>query len=195
VSELALLHPPQIRGSGYSRRVEDQPALTTAIIAASVALAVAAVTNAVSLIAGWRQRIHERRLAHTEREYQRRADAYLEAMTLINHGMDWVNRTLPVISPGPEPPPPLDEDALRRANALIALFGSDETRTLMTELAHQQRGFQIHVESHEEAKRAGTAFGDNKSWGSWDGIEASREKCREVRTQIEQAMRRDLGTA
>jgi hypothetical protein len=48
--------------------VDGQTALTTAIIAATVALAVAGVTNAISLFAGWRQSKHERGLAKAERE-------------------------------------------------------------------------------------------------------------------------------
>ena len=173
--------------------MDGQTALTTAVIAATVALAVAGVANAVSLFAGWRQRKHERSLARAEREYQRRADAYLEAMTLINHGMDWVERTMPVIGPGPEPPPPIGDETLRRANSLLALFGSDGTRDLMRQLGKAQREFSLNVEAHEDAKAEGRAYGDHDDWGSWRRIEDTRAECRRLRGLVEQSMRADLG--
>jgi hypothetical protein len=169
-----------------------QVALLAAAIAAAVSLVVAGITSGVALLTSWRQRKHERGLARIEREYQRRADAYLEALTLVNHGMDWVNRTLPVISPGPEPPASVPDDSLRRANALAALFGSPRTLALMQQLAQAQREFALHVEAHESAKAANRQFADPGEWGSWRKLQETRGECRRLLTEIEQAMRDDL---
>jgi hypothetical protein len=145
----------------------------------------------VSFITSWLQRGHERGLARIEREYQRRADTYVEALTLVNHSMDWVNRTLPVITPAPPAPDPADEDTLRRASALVSLFGSAATLALMEELVVKQREFAVNVQMHASAKAAGRGFSAEDP-GSWQEIMATREACRALQTPIEQAMRTDL---
>ena len=157
------------------------------------ALIAAAVSVTVTFGGGWRQRVHERSLAKVERQYQRQADAYVEALGLINHSMAWVDRTLPMIGPKPDPPGPPPDEVLNRANALVALFGSDATRAAMERLGSAQRDFEIHVMAHPSAQRAENPLAEE--WGSWSKLQATREQCHTLQREVEAAMRVDLDKA
>lgn len=78
----------------------------------------------------------------------------------------------------------------RRANALIALFGSDETRRRLGDLRQKQRDLELHVEAHPTAARKFDT--DSDEWGTWPKLVAGREECRAARARVEESMRNDF---
>jgi len=174
----------------------------TAAIAAGSALIVAAITN----VAGWilaerrrqqeltlfrAQRTHNWNLARAERSFQRRADAYAEVLTLLNVSMDWVEGTEPFIGPIGEPPTLPDEDTIRRARALIDLFGSDRTRDAMTKLATSQHNFELAVRERNETRQRGRDPEDAER-GSFRSVHDARQDCRALQKAVVEYMRLDL---
>jgi hypothetical protein len=74
------------------------------------------------------EREHLERMARIERVQPRRAETYLELLALLNHVMEIVDRTQPIIEPMPAPPDPPDEERLRMNQARIGAFGSPEVK-------------------------------------------------------------------
>lgn len=176
--------------------------IVTAVIAAGVALLVAGVGAIVNWRLGSRQltqeltlfraqRTHSWNLAHAERRYQRRADAYAEVLTLLHNSMDWIERTEPFVGPTAEPPNRPDEEVIRRARALVDLFGSDATQADMAKLADRQRDFELNVRARQEARERHSDPEDGET-GSFRVIHEARQDCRALRNVVVVRMRQDL---
>ncbi|HEX6758636.1 MAG TPA: hypothetical protein VF086_09550 [Propionibacteriaceae bacterium] len=73
---------------------------------------------------------HERTMAHDAREQERRANAYVRLLTVVERIGQWAQMVKPMLDTNPpqevRPMPDLDEQA--EAMALVNAFGSDEIR-------------------------------------------------------------------
>jgi hypothetical protein len=73
---------------------------------------------------------HERTMAHDAREQERRGNAYVRLLTVVERSGQWAQMVKPMLDSDPPQPvrplPDLDEQA--EAMALVNAFGSDEIR-------------------------------------------------------------------
>ena len=70
---------------------------------------------------------HERTMAQQARDQERRGNAYVQLLTVVERTGQWAQMVKPLV--GSHPPPPLpDLDEQAEAMALVNAFGSDEIR-------------------------------------------------------------------
>lgn len=85
---------------------------------------------------------HAELMAREARRQERRERVYESATVYIYRMSDYVRRTVPDFEPSPVPPGPLDEDDLRRLNAVSILHGSAEVKTITDEFTAKLRAFE-----------------------------------------------------
>ncbi len=118
---------------------------------AGVAISAALGTSGVAIYS----LIHQERNADRDREHERelrrqerRANAYVELLTALEHQQMQVDRTAPIFVEGapPEPPPSLTDEELWRLNALAAVIASETLGTQIMEWTKNWRLFFVGVE-------------------------------------------------
>ena len=92
-----------------------------------------ASVGALGIIATYRSGTQTRREQERLAALARRADAYVEVLTIAEHIGNWAQRVRPVLDTyPPRPPPPFPElDQQIRAQALLSASGTDEVRALL----------------------------------------------------------------
>jgi hypothetical protein len=134
-------------------------------------------------------RRHDRELAQEARRQERRATAYVDLLTALNHQLTQVERTAPIFVAGtpPEPPPPLGDPELFRLNALTSAFASKDLQDLVSIWTRRQiefyndvwylRRVQEHQQHHAPSvTKAG--FGTTEV-EQWQKVEATRQDLRD----------------
>jgi hypothetical protein len=106
------------------------------VCAAGGAVLGAGVGAMTTWLTGKGAREHAERLARTERQQQRLADAYIELLEMLQHLGQWVVSVQPFIDFGEpkHPTPPAEQQA--RVLALVAAYGSPELRKLFDAYRH-----------------------------------------------------------
>jgi hypothetical protein len=168
----------------------------TALVAvgASLTAAVATGTVAIRTIRSQaanadKDRQHARAMAQEARRHDHRAAAYIELLTALNHLLDRVNRTSPILETNPphEPPPPVSDDDLWRLNALTAAFASPDLQDMVREWSQVQSDFYaavwyLHqVQQHQDRRPATDTkakFGVDEV-DQWRKVEAIRQDLRD----------------
>jgi len=65
----------------------------------------------------------------------------------------WVERVEPLVDPPPDPPPPRIDGALQRLRYLTAVYGAEEERDLVADLAAETRAFNVCAQHYVRARR------------------------------------------
>jgi hypothetical protein len=117
----------------------DWPTAATAIAAAVVSggvWATVAVWAVRSQAATSREeREHSRLLAQEAGQQERRGDAYVEILAVLQRFLTGVDRTEPIMTSGEptKPPPPLKDEDLWRLNAMTAAMASKNLQDMVRE--------------------------------------------------------------
>jgi hypothetical protein len=137
------------------------------------------------------EREHLERMARIERVQPRRAETYLELLALLNHVMEIVDRTQPIIEPMPAPPDPPDEERLRMNQARIGAFGSPEVKEILRRWAQKRVEFFIDADMlRRDRERPGGRSTDETEW--WRKVHAKREELRELARELEDRVNAEL---
>jgi hypothetical protein len=144
---------------------------------------------------------HERELATDERTFQRRADAYVEVLTVLNHQWAVIELTLPVIGRGIEPPEWPSDAERWRSDALVAAFGSAEMRGRMESLRRAASDFFGEVGKYRDMKEDEAQSGGpslRESWGlsaveQYRIVERTRDQYRDSMQAVRDQIAHELG--
>jgi hypothetical protein len=130
-------------------------------------------------------------MAREARRQDRRATAYLELLTALFHQIAHVERTVPVIGPAAEPPPPLGDPELFRLNALASAFASRDVQELVNAWTQRQREFyaatwllgEVRADPGPRPSDTKARF-DVSEAEQWQKVEAIRKDLQERLTAI-----------
>jgi hypothetical protein len=92
-----------------------------------------AAVGALGIVATYTSGVSSRRHESHRDAVTRRANAYIEVLTIAEHVGNWAQRVRPLVDTTPprDPPPLPDLNQQVRAQALMAAFGSDQVRDLL----------------------------------------------------------------
>ncbi len=176
---------------------------------AALVIGVIGALGAGSWVGGWwerrhasaeadKQRAHASAEARVERNYALRLEGYKAASRYLERQLLWVQFTLPMITPAPEPPELLDaNDELSvsiELGATISIAASDVVRTAMQKAVKAQEEFHYAVEEVRAYRADPTA----RSWDPNDSrspnlkLEKARKAALEAIQDAQTAMRDEL---
>lgn len=106
-----------------------------------------------------KERAERRDEARAERIFRVRSDAYAEAAAYLRRERLYVERTLPVIGPLPDPPEPLDDAEWARVLGRISVHASDDALDALDVVRQRTNAFAGRVMTHhmleQQAERRG----------------------------------------
>jgi hypothetical protein len=135
------------------------------------------------------QREHERVLAREARLGSELRAAYEELLRLVFVVEDIINRTNPIIAPGPAPPSMPPEEELRKTIARASVIGSEEVMKAVEALWTAQRAFWINSQTLDSVQQqgGGTNVGD-----LFRQVQEARDAFRERARELERMIRAEV---
>jgi hypothetical protein len=170
-------------------------------VISSGAVGVAAILG--SLLGGWRDRAGSRNLQREERRQERLKNAYEALIGYIEKRIRIAARIRPIITYENEPPlPPIRDEEVDRAQALVDIHASPEVNQLVEEFSEKFR----NIENAEFALRANDKSVktrgqdlDAKAYGFPDWVEPGVfvsldgiKQLRDIKDRLRQQMRQEL---
>jgi hypothetical protein len=134
-------------------------------------------------------------LAREDREQARLKAVYEDLVTTVLRSEWTVNRTAPVMEPGPAPPEPLSDEKFVELNARTAIHGSADMLDALREFEDARQRFFEKVRVRGEYLKTADIDPDHRRkaaelWGEAENIR--RDEVRPAARRIEEVAREDL---
>jgi hypothetical protein len=147
-------------------------------------------------LTAWRQRVHERTLARAERMFGTRSETYAEIGRYLRRERLYVERTLPVLGPIPDPPERLDDEEWARILGRVAVHASKETLAALEEVRDRVQKFGAAALTHrllepQAGRRPELA---NQLFEVRETANAARERAYAAIDEAERIMREELAS-